>query len=127
MFNLLNNGGDKSVEYWEGWQAVELKRQCTYIDPKQRKEWSKGFAVGVKDMLGVKRWYRSKTIIAGLSLLSIGVGLLIYGYYYDASAVFGAGSGVTATSILMAALRLITNTNITIGGPGGGQFTPPPQ
>jgi hypothetical protein len=128
MFSLLStSNSDRSVEYWEGWQAVELKKQCTYTDAKQRKEWARGFAAGVIEMRGFKAWYRSKTMIVGLSLLGIGVGFLVYGYYYDASGVFGAGTGITATSVLMAALRLITNTNITIGGPGGGQFTPPLQ
>jgi len=127
MFSLLSAGCQRSVEYWEGWQAVELHKQCAYTDPKQRKEWAKGFADGVKEMRGDKAWYKSRTMVVGLFMLAVGVGLIAYGLYSGGSSekmLIGAGTGVTAMSIVMAALRLITNSNITLGG--GGQYTPPP-
>jgi hypothetical protein len=129
MFSLLSTRCQRSVEYWEGWQAVELHKQCTYTDPKQRKEWAKGFADGVKEMRGNKSWYKSRTMIVGLFMLAVGVGLIGYGLYFGGPSektLIGAGTGVTAMSIVMAALRLITNSNISLGGGGGGQYTPPP-
>jgi len=125
MFMPLSTG-QKSVEYWEGWQAVELHKQCTYTDTKQRKEWAKGFAAGVNEMRGSKSWYKSRTMIIGLGMLAVGVGLVVYGLYDGGPTIVGAGSGVTATSLVMAALRVMTTTNITLGGPGSGQYSPPP-
>jgi hypothetical protein len=127
MLAFLKNDRTKSVEYWEGWQAVELHKQCAYTDPKQRKEWAKGFADGVIEMRGSKAWYKSRTMIVGLSMLFVGVGLIGYGIYSGGTTIIGAGTGVTATSVLMAALRMISNTNITLGPGGGGQYTPPPS
>jgi hypothetical protein len=128
MLAFLKSDRTKSVEYWEGWQAVELHKQCSYTDSKQRKEWAKGFADGVIEMRGSKSWYKSRTMIVGLSMLFVGVSLIGYGIYSGGTTIIGAGTGVTATSVLMAALRMISNTNITLGpGGGGGQYTPPPS
>jgi hypothetical protein len=113
MFSLLSNNSDKSVEYWEGWQAVDLKKQCTYTDPKQRKEWAKGFADGVKGDINSKIWYKSRTMIVGLIMLSVGAGLTIYGIWAGGgSMVTGFGSGISSSSIIMAALRLITEKEV---------------
>lgn len=133
MFSLLSVTRQRSVEYWEGWQAVELHRQCTYTDPQQRKEWARGFADGVAEERGNKAWYKSRTMIVGLGLLLAGVGLVIYGTYFSGGSsggvvsstgpfMAGAGSGLTASSIIMSALRLITNSGVSLGG---GQYTPP--
>jgi hypothetical protein len=135
MFSLFSTAGpNKSVEYWEGWQAVELHRQCTFTDPKQRKEWAKGFAAGVKDMRDSKAWYKSRTMVIGVAMLVAGVCLVVYGYFTSDTStgpfMAGAGSGVTASSIIMAAMRMISNSNISFGGGGYGQYnqyTPPPS
>jgi hypothetical protein len=121
MFTPLSTS--KSAAYWEGWQAVELHRQCQYTDLKGRREWSKGFADGVIEMRGSKVWYKSRTMIIGIVLLLIGIGLFVYGIYSGGSTMIGAGAGTTASSILMTALRLISSTNISITG-AGGQYTP---
>jgi hypothetical protein len=134
MFSLFSAASpSRSVEYWEGWQAVELHRQCTFADPKQRKEWAKGFAAGVKDMRGSKAWYKSRTMVIGIAMLAVGVCLVVYGYLTSDTStgpfMAGAGSGVTASSIIMAAMRMISNSNISFGSGSGSysQYTPPPS
>jgi len=115
-------GRRKNAAYWEGWQAVELHRQCTYTVESDRKDWARGFAAGVAEERGAKMWYHSRTMIVGLSLLAVGVGLITYGVIVGGNTTIGIGSGLTASSILMTALRLITNSQITCGS---GQYTPP--
>lgn len=128
MFTLFSTGSSKSVEYWEGWQAFGLHKQCTYSDPKQRKDWAKGFADAVNEDRGSKVWYKSKTLIVGIALLVVGTALIIYGSFVGKEhMIIGFGSGITVSSIMMTALRLITSTGVTIGAPGAtGQYTLPP-
>lgn len=127
MWQILKASATKSATYWEGWQAVSLNRQCTYTDPKERKEWAKGFADGVDEMRGSKVWWKSRTLIIGVGMLVFGVGLGIYGMYGqspNAPTIMGAGMGMSASSIVMSALRLITSNNTL--ALTAGQYTPPP-
>jgi ribosome modulation factor len=125
MFSLLSIGSVKTAEYWEGWQAVEQHRTCPYTDQKQRKDWAKGFSDGVGEERDSKVWYKSRTMIVGLSLLVIGTGLAVYGIWAGGGqAIAGFGTGITTSSILMSALRLITKTDISFSS--GGQYAPPP-
>ena len=125
MFSLLSIGSVKTAEYWEGWQAVEQHRTCPYTDQKQRKDWARGFSDGVGEERDTKVWYKSRTIILGMVLLVVGVGMAIYSTWVGGGqAIAGFGTGISTSSILMSAMRLITNTNISLNS--GGQYAPPP-
>lgn len=116
----------KSAAYWEGWQAVEQHRTCSYTELKDREEWARGFSDGVDEERGSKVWYKSKTMIVGLVLLMVGAGVAVYGVAGGGGQVYtGFGSGVGSSSLLMTALRLITGTSVSFSG-GGSQYTPPP-
>ena len=115
MWTLLSTGGGrpKSAAYWEGWQAVELKRQCTFTTEAERRDWARGFADGVVEARGFKVWYKSKTLIVGFAMLIAGLAIVVYGIWAGGGEVaVGAGAGISGTSVVMAALRLITNTDI---------------
>ena len=117
MWTLLSTGGGKpkSAAYWEGWQAVELKRQCTFTTEVDRRDWAKGFADGVAEARTGKVWYKSRTLIIGFAMLVGGLGLVAWGVWADGGKLaVGAGTGISGTSVVMAALRLITATDITL-------------
>lgn len=104
----------KNAAYWEGWQAYGQKRICQYTDIKDRNDWARGFAAAIHEDRDSKVWYKSRTIVVGIALLVIGAGIAIYGMLGDGGQVYaGFGSGVGSSSLLMTALRLITNTNVT--------------
>jgi len=127
MFTLLSAGKQKTAAYWEGWQAVELHRQCSYTTEVDRKEWAKGFADGVDEERGSKVWYKSRTLIVGIILLVVGITLAVCGVLAGGGqAMTGFGSGISASSLVMTALRLVTSQNISLTS-GGGQYTPPPM
>src|SRR3972149_9637132 len=111
----------KSAAYWEGWQAVQTRQPCRYTEGRDRADWAKGFAAGVEEDRGSKVWWRSKTMIVGLSLLVVGVGVAIYGMMGsggDGQVYTGFGAGVGGTSLLTMALRLITGTRVSLSGGG---------
>jgi ribosome modulation factor len=103
----------KNAAYWEGWQAVEIKHQCSYADADQRKSWARGFQDAVNQGARSKMWYDSRTLLVGLAMLAVGCFLIINSLWYNGGHLqLGIGSGVSSSSIIMAALRLITNTEV---------------
>lgn len=120
----------KNAAYWEGFQAVEQHRVCTYTLEKDRNDWARGFSAGIEEERISKIWYKSRTIIVGIGLLIIGVGVILYGVWGGGGNTYiGLGGGVTGSSILMTGLRLITNTNVTLtngyaGSSGSTIITP---
>lgn len=103
----------RTAAYWEGWSAAGTRTPCRFTDPQQQRDWSRGFAAAVSHEAESKRWYRSRTVWAGIVVLVVGLVALAFGYLSGVGNGGGpymaAGGGLTASSLLFTALRLITD------------------
>jgi len=117
----------KTAEFWEGYLAVQTRRDCKYPPDKaeQRREWAKGFAAAVGEGKDGKVWWKSKTIRVGVVCVVIGIGLFLFGQFTangSSDLMRGAGGGITLSSLLNVFLRTVTNDSVHWGG--GGGYTP---
>jgi len=119
----------KSAAFCEGWQCVSTKQPCRYSSeqPKERADWARGFWAAVKAGQESKPWWRSKTVMVGVTLLAVGIIIWATGQNSQGGGgVFtsaGFGQGVSLSSLLMIFLRTISNDSITMTG---SQYTEPP-
>ena len=64
-----------------------------------------------------KLWWHSRTIIIAILLGLCGVGITLYGYYTKQPTLIGSGGTLSGSSLIMAALRMVTNSRDRLVGP----------
>ena len=115
----------KTAAYFEGYQAVSLRQQCQYTDKPNRDDWARGFKAGLVALKGSTVWWKSRTILVGVVLLILGLGIAVYGLVVSENAYTGFGGGISSVSLIMAAMRLITGTSVSLTA-GLQQYNVPP-
>jgi hypothetical protein len=96
------------IETAEYWEAVRGGDKCSYENDDQRRAWAAGAAFAWRDHRDGKRWYRSRTMLAGIGMLLFGIIMMLAGET-------GFGGGLTAGGVLSTALRLITKEPVNLG------------
>jgi len=101
---------------------------CRFTDAKEAADWADGYEFAYDADADSKLWWKSKTMLIGLALLAVGMGIMAYGWIgggVDSGVYKGLGGGIGGTSLVTMALRLITGTSVTLTS-GDGGYSPPP-
>ena len=106
-----------TAEFWCGWNAFRVKATCSYTDDLQKQRWAEGFHLAYLEHKLGKVWWKSKSLWAGCVLILIGCALWRFGSGNGSGLVTaGFGGGMTASSVLLMFLRLITREPLMTGG-----------
>ena len=104
----------KTAEYWEGYQAHQIRQPCKYEakDQTRRDIWAWGFAAAVQEQKAGKVWWKSNTFRTALICLIAGIVVLLYGRFSGnglGDEIMSAGGGMSVGAILSMGIRKMLN------------------
>ena len=122
---MAKQAAKKVAEYWEGWQACQIRQTCNYDKDEagMRDHWAEGFANAVAEQRAGKVWWKSNTIRTALICLTAGIVVLLYGRFSGNGAgneIMSAGGGMSVGAILSMGLRKMINDS-PVHWSGGSQ------